>query len=183
MSDVLITYASTHGQTAKIAVRIARAIRLAGGEPHTFDLNAGADPAPAKYDAVIAGASIHAGHHQHEMVDWARRHAATLDRVPSAFFSVSLTAADDSDEARVATRRYLDEFLEETGWTPRQTTSFAGALQYREYNFATRLMMRLIMAAGHHPTNIDEDVDYTDWDAVDEFARDCLRLVAVPSLR
>jgi hypothetical protein len=38
--------------------------------------------------------------------------------------------------------------------------------------------MRLVMAAGHHPTNIEEDVDYTDWGAVDAFALDCLELAS-----
>jgi menaquinone-dependent protoporphyrinogen oxidase len=176
MTQVLVAYASTHGHTAKIAVRIARALRLAGAEPRTFDLSAGADPAPAGYDLVIAGGSIHAGHHQPELVDWARRHAATLDLVPSALFSVSLAAAEDTDESRTETRRYRDELLEETGWTPRRSISLAGALQYREYDFSTRLVMRLLMAAGHHPTDVHQDFEYTDWDAVDAFARECLRL-------
>ena len=64
---------------------------------------------------------------------------------PSAFFSVCLTAADDSEESRTATREYLDEFVERTGWTPHRSTTFAGALQYREYDFPTRLLMRLLM--------------------------------------
>jgi menaquinone-dependent protoporphyrinogen oxidase len=181
MTDVLITYTSTHGHTAKIAVRVARAVRLAGAEPHTFDLGAGANPAPADYDLVVAGASIHNGHHQRAMVEWARHHASSLNMVPSAFFSVSLTAADDSDESRTHTQQYLDEFLDDTGWIPAMTKSFAGALQYREYDFSTRLIMRLVMAAGHHPTNIEEDVDYTVWDAVDALATQCLELLSAPA--
>jgi hypothetical protein len=51
--------------------------------------------------------------------------------------------------------------------------AFAGALQYREYDFATRLVMRLLMQRGEHPTAISRDFDYTDWDAVDAFARAC----------
>ena len=79
---------------------------------------------------MIVGASMHAGHHQGEIVDWPRCHRAELGMRPSAFFSVCLMAADDTDEARVATRRYLDEFVEATGWTPGRATTFAGALQY-----------------------------------------------------
>ena len=40
--------------------------------------------------------------------------------------------------------------------------SFAGALQYLEYDFFTRLMMH----RGGHPTDTARDHDYTDWDAV-----------------
>jgi menaquinone-dependent protoporphyrinogen oxidase len=184
MSDVLIVYASTHGHTAKIAERIAHAVRAGGATPRTFDIGAGCNPIPSAYDLVIAGGSVHAGHHQGELREWAAREAVTLNRMPAAFFSVCLTAADDTDEAHAATRGYIDDFLEDTGWAPRLTATFAGALQYLEYNFATRLVMRLMMARGQHPTNVHEDVDYTDWDAVDAFARDCVLLasqMAVPT--
>jgi menaquinone-dependent protoporphyrinogen oxidase len=179
MPDVLILYASTHGQVAKIATRIGGVVGASGAMSHVVDVRVGADPEVGAYDLVIAGASIHQGHHQREMVAWARKHAAALDRIPSAFFSVSLTAVDDTDEALLATRGYLDDFLEDTGWTPRMTASFAGALLYREYSLPTRLLMKLIMARGHHPTDMGEDTEYTDWDAVDTFARECAELLAL----
>lgn len=50
--------------------------------------------------------------------------------------------------------------------------SFAGALQYREYNFPTRTLMRLLMRRGGHPTDTSRDYEYTDWVAVDRFADD-----------
>ena len=68
--------------------------------------------------------------------------------------------------------RYLDDFVEQTGWTPARATTFAGALQYREYDFATRLLMRLLMRRMHHPTDASRDYDYTDWDAVDRWAHE-----------
>jgi menaquinone-dependent protoporphyrinogen IX oxidase len=43
-------------------------------------------------------------------------------------------------------------------------TTFAGALQYREDDFPTRLLMR----RGGHPTDASRDDDDTNWDA---FAR------------
>ena len=71
------------------------------------------------------------------------------------------------------TRKYIDDFTDDTGWTPRATESIAGALQYREYDFATRLLMRLLMRRGGHPTDSSHDYVYTDWDAVDRFGREC----------
>ena len=41
--------------------------------------------------------------------------------------------------------------------------------------------MRLLMAHGHHPTDISTDVDYTDWDAVDHFACDVAGMVPAPA--
>jgi menaquinone-dependent protoporphyrinogen oxidase len=181
MPTVLLLYASAHGHTSKIAARIASTLEAdgIGVDLRRATPDGGDDPAPHDYDAVIVGASIHAGHHQKEIVDWARRHRTTLALHPSAFFSVCLTAADDTEESRHATRRYHDELVEATGWTPDRAVTFAGALQYREYDFATRLVIRLMMAKGGHPTDTSHDHDFTDWDAVERFAHECAAALAI----
>jgi menaquinone-dependent protoporphyrinogen oxidase len=170
---MLLLYASTHGHTAKIAARIAATLEGDGAtvDLHRLDAN-GSPPVLPDYDAVIVGASIHAGHHQRALVKWAERHHTALGHSPSAFFSVCLTAADDTEESRAATRGYVDDFVERTGWTPSESTTFAGAVQYREYDLATRVLMRLLMRRMHHPTDASQDYDYTDWDAVESWAHE-----------
>ncbi|MEA2135683.1 MAG: menaquinone-dependent protoporphyrinogen oxidase [Solirubrobacteraceae bacterium] len=173
MPKILILYASTHGHTAKIAARIAATLEHDGATVDLHQLGTKAtEPAPADFDAVILGASIHVGHHQRAMVNWAERHHTALGLIPSAFFSVCLTAADDTEEARATTRGYLDGFVEQTGWTPGRSTTFAGAVQYREYDLATRVLMRLLMRRMHHATDASQDHDYTDWDAVERWAHE-----------
>ena len=182
MQRILLLYASTHGHTGKIAARIAAALEEDGATVDLHQLHGNKpQPAPQDYDAVILGASIHAGHHQRALIKWAERHRAALDLNPSAFFSVSLTAADDDEEARAATRDYLDDFVEKTGWTPSRTATFAGALQYREYDVATRVLMRLLMRRMQHPTDASQDYDYTDWDAVEHWAHE-LSATLAPAL-
>ena len=181
MPDFLIIYASKHGHTAKIAERIADGVCAAGGAADVREIATASKVRPSDYDGVIVGASIHAGHHQSELRAWARHHAIELSAIPSAFFSVCLTAADDNDESAETSRRYIDEFVDETGWTPDRTVTFAGAIQYEEYDFVTRLMMRLIMKRGGHPTDTSHDYDYTDWEAVKRFGHECAG-AAVPVL-
>lgn len=69
MADVLVLYASTHGHTAKVAARIADGLRAVGVDE--VDVRDGAADAgtldPGAYDAVIAGGSLHAGHHQRSL--------------------------------------------------------------------------------------------------------------------
>jgi menaquinone-dependent protoporphyrinogen oxidase len=178
MSKILIASASTHGHTAKIASCIAEVLRSEGHDVDVHDDVAATDPSPAGYDAVIVGASIHAGRHQQPLVQWARRHGTSLTMTPSAFFSVSMTAAEDTDEARERARGYLDDFEEHTDWTPRLRTSFGGALQYREYGFMTRLIVRAISKHEGRPTDTKRDYDFTDWGAVTAFARTCAKLPA-----
>jgi len=150
MSNALVIYASTHGHTAKIAAAVARALGDGGVSAQVHDAAAGSRLDPAEYDLVVVGASIHAGHYQREIVDWVRRHHLVLGAMPAAFFSVCLTAAEDSGEAQEATSGYIDDFLADTGWTPRRTQTFAGALEYREYDFFTRLVMRLMKIGRAH---------------------------------
>jgi menaquinone-dependent protoporphyrinogen oxidase len=172
---VLVAYASTHGHTAKIADRIGDVLRARGCPARARPLGGNGPRLDlSQFDAVIVGASVHAGHHQREVVEWISEHRTTLSGHPSAFFSVSLTAADDTDEARAATRSMIDDVLVETGWTPQETVAFAGALQFKEYNLPTRVLMRLIARRIEHqtgtPVDVHEDTDYTDWAAVDHFA-------------
>lgn len=182
MPSVLVIYASTHGHTAKIAARIGDALRAEGIRVELCRVSTAAELDVRGYDGVVVGASIHAGHHQREVVDWVKRHRAGLGGVPSAFFSVCLSAAEDSDESRQATRKYVQDFTGETGWSPTRTTSFAGALQYREYDFATRLLMRLLMRRGGHPTDASQDYDFTDWPAVERFGQACADLIRTASV-
>jgi menaquinone-dependent protoporphyrinogen oxidase len=172
----VVLYASTHGQTEKIASRVAGVMREQGAEAVATKADGHVGVDPSDFDAVVVGASIHAGHHQRDVLDWTKAHAPTLNGMPSAFFSVSLSAAEDSKESREANRKYVDDFCDETGWTPTETASFAGALQYLEYDFMTKLLMRLIAKHQHQSTDTSHDSEYTDWEQVETFARKCAAL-------
>lgn len=176
---VLVAYASKHGQTRLVAERIATVLSDLGLDADLRDLDQReADPWPPDYAGVVVAASVHAGHHQKSVKHWAQAHATTLGLKPSAFVSVSLTAADDSDEARARVRQLIDAFADETGWYPNETLACAGALRYREYDVATRVVMRLVARHQGAPTDLHEDVEFTDWEAVERFARGFFATIA-----
>lgn len=168
---VLVAYATKHGHTRIVAERIGAVLREHRLGVELRDLGErGADPWPPDFAGVIVAASVHAGHHQKCVVNWTHGHATTLGLRPSAFVSVSLTAADDTDEARDTTRRLIDELADDTGWTPDASLAVAGALQYREYDLPTRVLMRLIARQHGGSTDTSRDVVYTDWPALERFA-------------
>ncbi|HEV2786587.1 MAG TPA: flavodoxin domain-containing protein [Solirubrobacteraceae bacterium] len=175
-ADVLVVYASTHGHTAKIATRLAEALRAQDVGVHVRDVKSAADLPPDRYELVVAAGSLHEEHHQKELVDWVTARREALNETPSVFISVSLTAADDSAESRAATKRCIDEFTAKTGWTPTRSEAIAGSLQYREYDFFTRQLMRLLMKHMGHPTDTSHDYDYTDWDGVDRLGAELAAL-------
>ena len=149
-----------------------------GNAVERIDVAAASDVDARRYDAVVAAASLHAGRHQRRLIAWAKRNAEALARVPSAFISASLTAAEGTDEAREAVQDAIDDFAEETGWKPTRRFPVAGCLQYRQYGLLTRMLMRLKLRAGDHPTDVSRNYEYTDWDSVERFALQFADLLA-----
>src|ERR687884_2368911 len=99
MTTILVPYGTTEGLTAKISEYVAEVARSHGHEAYPVDVKSSGAHDPDGYDAVIIGASIHMGKHEDYVVDFVRENRDALEHLPSAFFSVSLAAHDDIEEA------------------------------------------------------------------------------------
>lgn len=176
MSSFLVLYGTGEGQTATIADRIVDALGERGHDATAVD----ADEAPtdldvADYDAVLVGASIHAGNHQAEVVDFVTANREALAALPTAFFQVSMSSATEEGAAQAA--GYVEEFLEDTGWHPDRIAQFGGALRFSEFGFLKRLLVRQVVKRSMPDVDTSEDVEFTDWQAVDDFANDVAAFV------
>jgi menaquinone-dependent protoporphyrinogen oxidase len=176
MVRTYVLYGTTEGQTATIAEYIADVIRHHGLEADTVDVKHAADTFPDGYDAVIIGASIHMGQHDKQVAQFVEKNRNTLERLPSAFFSVSLAAHGDREEAE----GYVEQFEHETGWRPAHVALFGGALLYTQYGFFKRHMMKKIASEkpGNLGTDVSRDYVYTEWDGVRRFTEDFLTELA-----
>lgn len=94
-----------------------------------------------------------------------------LDAVPTAFFSVNIVARK-AEKSRPETNPYVRKFLARTSWRPTCLAVFAGRLDYPHYRFFDRQMIRFIMWITKGPTDPSTVIEYTDWRAVDAFARE-----------
>lgn len=168
MKRIFITYGTTEGQTTKIAEFVGDVLRDHGHEVIVLDVMEARDTIPDSCDGVIIGASIHMGRHDQHVVDFVRKNQDTLAHIPSAFFSVSLAAHGDTSEAQ----GYVEQFEQETGWTPGRVALFGGALLYTKYGFFKRHMMKKIARdkPGDLGTDLSRDYVYTEWDGVTRFA-------------
>ncbi|MDP1569192.1 MAG: menaquinone-dependent protoporphyrinogen IX dehydrogenase [Vicinamibacterales bacterium] len=176
---VLIVYGTVEGQTRKIAEYIGQ---IAGEAGHAVDLRDAATLAPdasiGKPDAVIIGAPVHQGRHPAALRHFVTAHAATLQALPTGFFSVSLASVLTGEEHLAEGRKYVEGFCAETGWTPGVTALVAGALRYSQYDFFKRFIMKLIAREQGGDTDTSRDYEYTDWSQVRQFAHDVLALAA-----
>ena len=175
MAEVLIVYGSREGHTALVADHLRRPLETAGHIVRACPLDE-APTCPVGYDLVIIGSSIHQGHHPRAVLRWIKGNAEQLNRLPSAFFQVSLSSAGAVDGGSGA-EHYVEAMLSATGWRPGRVGSFAGALLYTKYGLVKRSMVRSIARSSGLGTDVRRDYDYTDYAAVAQFARDAEALL------
>jgi menaquinone-dependent protoporphyrinogen oxidase len=175
---VAVFFATHDGHTREIAERIMLDLRKGGFDvdlhdvrrPFPFDLKL--------YSAAVLAASAHQGNHEKEMIRFVRDHRADLERMPTAFISVSLSEV--GAEKREATpaehiqfvadvNKMLDTFFHQTEWYPTYVKPVAGAITYSKYNLFIRFIMRWIAGKQGAGTDISRDYDYTNWIELDKF--------------
>jgi menaquinone-dependent protoporphyrinogen oxidase len=175
---LLVLYATREGQTRKIAEYVARVMRSRGDVVDVVDaaaLPAGFDL--GAYAGVVLAASVHVGKHEREAVDFVKTHREALDRLPTAFLSVSLSEAtvenatapsEKRAQASADVKRLVDAFCADTGLHPERVWPVAGALVFSAYGPLKRFVMRLI-ARRAGEKDLEHDHEYTDWRGLDRF--------------
>jgi len=166
---VLICYGTTEGQTRKIAEFVADRVRKGGHEATLCDATAAGAVEAARADAAILAASIHIGRYQAALVHRARDWHERLNAIPSAFISVSLSAASDDPHERAEIDEIAQKMLHETGWRPAATLHAAGALRFTQYDFFKRWAMKLIALQHRQQVDTRSDREYTDWAELGRF--------------
>ena len=178
---IAIIYASTEGQTRKIAHHVNETLE---GEGHDVTLRHATDANDlrlAEYDGVILAASVHAGRFQTELVDFAKGRTSALNAVNSLFLPVSLGAAGDDETEWNALRQYVRTLAADTGWSPDRVEHVAGAFRFKEYDFFKYWAMRWFESNKDPSVPAGVDREYTDWDALDDALRDWTRASSAAS--
>ncbi len=160
---ILVVYATTDGQTRKIARFAADRLAEAG---HTVELVSARDAegvGPKRFDAAILAGSVHLKAYQPELVGFARGVADTLNAMPTMFISVSLSAAGDDPEDWAGLEACDLQFSSATGWHPKRIEHVAGAFRFTQYDFFRAWAMRWIAQAKGEEVHPNKDREYTDW--------------------
>jgi menaquinone-dependent protoporphyrinogen oxidase len=168
MSDVPVFYATTDGQTRRIAQHIADVLQAHGHASRALEVTS---DAARDYDwrrttGVVLAASLHRGTHQRTATDFARAHVDRFRAVPTWFVSVSLSAASRNPEEQAAAERIARAFVADLAWTPWRISCVAGRLAYTRYSFITRWFMRRIAGKEGASTDTSRDHELTDWTAL-----------------
>lgn len=170
MASVIMVYSTTDGHTLKICKRVQDLIEEQGHAVTITELKPGADIDLRPYDRVVIGASIRYGKHRPEVADFIERNVESLRSKPSAFFSVNAVARKP-EKRDPETNPYVRKFLQRISWQPPLVGVFGGKIDYPKYDFVDKMMIRFIMWMTKGPTDPNSVTEFTDWDAVDAFAR------------
>lgn len=168
MKTVLVLCSSTDGQTRKICERLRQIMQHAGDRVTLTMIEDAREVSPSDYQMVVVGARIRYGKTDARVIEYANRHAATLNVLPSAYFSVNIVARKPGKD-RPETNPYVQAFLRRVAWRPQMLEVFAGKLDYPRYGALDRMIIRFIMWLTDGPTEPDAVVEFTDWQRVEAF--------------
>ena len=165
----LIIYSTTDGQTKKICEVIRENfnnkefVEILPLED-AFHLNIN------NYDQIILGASIRYGNYKSNLFKFIKYNIKILETKKNAFFSVNVVARKN-EKNTPDTNPYIKKFLKKTNWRPKKIEVFAGKVDYPNYNFFNKLVIKFIMFMTKGPTDTCQSYEFTDWEKVKEFSR------------
>ena len=170
MSDSLIIYSSTDGHTKIICERITNFLRKKN-KVEIKSLYEAAKLDLSKFNKIIIGASIRYGRHSSELYNFIKLNKNILDQKESTFFSVNVVARKPEKNSP-DTNPYIKKFLKISKWKPKKIGVFAGKVDYPNYNFFDKYIIKLIMFITSGPIDTSQSYEFTDWSKVEDFAKE-----------
>jgi len=172
MKRILVAFATREGHTEKIAHHVARGFENRGCVTRMINLSAHDPEAGADdYDATVILGSVHRGRHDPVLTGFIMRHGPAIRSHPSAFLSISLSAASHDQKEQHALDELIRHFLFDLGWQPDFIESVAGAICDRQLGMIEQFILhRAAEAHGEvlHPSGTTE---FTDWVKLDAFIK------------
>ena len=170
MTNTLIIYSSTDGHTKTICKRLTNFLKdrdeikvISLDDAKKFELS--------EFTKIIIGASIRYGRHSKELYKFINSNKDILNQKQSVFFSVNVVARKP-EKSIPETNPYIKKFLKISSWKPKKIGVFAGKVDYPNYGFFDKYIIKLIMFITKGPTDTSQSYEFTDWSKVDEFAKE-----------
>ena len=144
----LIIYSTTDGQTKLICERIKNFL-TDGNLVELLSLEDAKKVDLSNFEKIIIGASIRYGKHSKELYKFISLNKNILHQKKSAFFSVNVVARK-SEKNTAETNPYINKFLEISKWKPNKIRVFAGKVDYPNYNFFDKYIIKFIKIGRAH---------------------------------
>jgi menaquinone-dependent protoporphyrinogen oxidase len=164
-------YATRDGQSRRIAEHIHHHLAASEtlGPPQDVAVTRPAVEDLAAASVVVLVAAVRYGKHLPEADRFLAAYRSLASPPPLALASVNLTARKPAKTTATG-NAYLRKTIARHRLAPALAVAFAGRLDYRRYGWLDRQIIRFIMLLTRGPTDPDTCIEYTSWQAVDEFA-------------
>lgn len=167
MPHVLVIYESRFGQSAKIAAHAGDVARRCGLDVRVLHVELARQVELNETDAFVVVAPIYFGRHTWSIERFLRKRADVLSRKPTAFVSVSNSAASAEPRGPAKARWVAHRFAARTSIHPKITLIAGGAIAYPRYNFVMKRVMRMIAKREGAPTDMSRVHELTRWPELD----------------
>ncbi|HMB24791.1 MAG TPA: flavodoxin domain-containing protein [Anaerolineales bacterium] len=155
---ILVTYASKRGSTGEVAEAIGKTLATTGARVDVLPLKKITDL--SGYQAVLIGSAIRVAKWLPEAVDFVSENRAVLQRVPTAYFTVCMTLAEDTPANRTRAAGFLEPVR--AMLAPAAEGYFAGKVDFKRLSFIEGTMLK---AKG------GIEGDFRDWDKITNWAQ------------
>jgi len=170
MISSLIIYSSTDGHTKTICERMIDFLKDKN-ITKLVSLNDAKNLDLSEFNKIIIGASIRYGKHSKELYKFIELNRNILNEKESIFFSVNVVARKP-EKNTPDNNPYIKKFLTISKWRPKKIGVFAGRVDYPNYNFFDKYIIKLIMFITKGPTDTSKSYEFTDWSKVECFAKE-----------
>jgi len=170
MFGYLIIYSSTDGHTKIICERIKNFLNN-GDQAKLVSLDEATKLNLSNFKQIVIGASIRYGKHSKELYKFIETNKNILEQKQGVFFSVNVVARKP-EKSTADTNPYIKKFLRISKWTPKKLRVFAGKVDYPNYSFFDKYIIKFIMLITNGPTDTSKSYEFTEWSKVDDFANE-----------
>ena len=162
----IFIYSSSNGQSLKICEALNK-----NQESLIIDMDMLKTTKLDNFDQIVIGASVKYGDHNKKVYEFVKKNRVLLEKKKTVFFSVNATARK-SEKNTPKTNPYIIKFLKKTNWTPDHIGVFAGMIDFPNYNFIEKYIIKLIMWITNGPTDTSKTFEFTNWEDVKKFSEE-----------
>jgi len=162
----IFIYSSSNGQSLKICKALNK-----NKESLIIDMDMLNTTKLDNFDQIVIGASVKYGDHNKKVYEFVKKNRVLLEKKKTVFFSVNATARK-SEKNTPKTNPYIIKFLKKTNWTPDHIGVFAGMIDFPNYNFIEKYIIKLIMWITNGPTDTSKTFEFTNWEDVKKFSEE-----------
>lgn len=155
---ILVTYASKCGSTGEVANVIGKTIAQTGAGVDVLPIEKVTDL--SDYQAVFVGSAIRVANWLPQAVDFVSENLAILKLIPTAYFTVCMTMAEDTPVGRSKAAGFIEPVR--AVLTPAAEGYFAGKVDPKSLSFVENIVLK----AKDVPQG-----DFRDWDKITSWAQ------------